>query len=59
MNAQEVLKEFTNHVRKTKGSGEALRFYVNYIQPIKEYLGGDTEVEKIDLPIVNKPLTDV
>jgi hypothetical protein len=53
MNAQNVLREFTAHVRKTKGSGEALRFYVDYIQPIKEYFGGDEEVGKLDLPLVS------
>ena len=58
MNAQKVLIEFTAHVRKTKGSGEALRFYVDYIQPIKEYFGGDSEVEKLDLPLVSESVCD-
>ena len=46
---QETLKKLTAHVRNTKGSGEALRFYVNFIQPIKEYFGGESEVEKLNL----------
>ena len=45
----ETLKKLTSHVRETKGSGEALRFYVNFIEPIKEYFGGDAEVKKLNL----------
>ena len=37
MNIHEYLKKLTVYVRKTKGEGEALRFYVKYIQPIKKY----------------------
>jgi len=54
MNMHEVLKTFTKHVRETKGSGNALRFYVSCVQPIKEYFGGDEEVKKLDLPLVSK-----
>ena len=46
---QETLKKLTVHVRDTKGSVEALRFYVDFIQPIKEYFGGESEVEKLNL----------
>lgn len=48
---QETLRKLTEYVRLTKGQGEALRFYVNHIQPIKEYFGGDSEVEKISLNV--------
>ncbi len=37
MNIKENLREITTHVRKTKGSGAALAFYVEYVQPIYEY----------------------
>ena len=53
MNIHEILKTLTKHVGKTKNSGEAFLFYVKYIQPIKEYFGGDENVKKIDLLIVN------
>ena len=49
----ETLKKLTAHVRETKGSGEALRFYVNFIQPIKEYFGGEEEVKKLNLQNVS------
>ena len=45
----ETLKKLTSHVRETKGSGEALRFYVNFVQPIKEYFGGDDEVKNLNI----------
>ena len=54
MNLEQLLSEITAHVRKTKGSGDALRFYVDYIQPIKIYFGGDSEVKKLYLPAVIK-----
>jgi len=31
------LKKLTILVREMKGEGEALIFYINYVQPIKEY----------------------
>lgn len=37
MKIHEHLKKLTIYVRKTKGESEALRFYVKYIQPIKQY----------------------
>ena len=46
---QNTLNKLTTHVRKTQGSGEALRFYVNFIQPIMEYFGGDDKIKKINL----------
>ena len=46
---QKTLNKLTSHVRETKGSGEALRFYVDFIQPIKQYFGGEAEVKKLNL----------
>ena len=43
------LKKLTVHVRKTKGSAEAMRFYLDFIQPMKEYFGGNEEVKNIDI----------
>ena len=48
MTIDNQLKELTAHVRKTKGSGEALKFYVEFIQPIKFYFG-DEETKKIKI----------
>jgi hypothetical protein len=47
MTIHDDLKLLTGYVSRTKGPGEALRFYVDFIQPIKEYFGGDEEIEKI------------
>ena len=56
----ETLKKLTSHVRETKGSGEALRFYVNFIQPIEEYFGGDAEVKKLHISdVMNSILNDL
>lgn len=41
MNALESLRQFTEHVRETKGTREALLFYIDYIQPLKIYFGGE------------------
>ena len=40
MKAEELyftLKKLTVYVRKAKGEKEAMKFYIDYIQPIKEY----------------------
>lgn len=53
-----TIKELTAYVRETKGSGEALRFYVNFIQPIMKennsILEGlfETKLEFIESPVV-------
>ena len=33
----DILKKLTVYVRKAKGKKEAMKFYIDYIQPIKEY----------------------
>jgi len=53
MSIHDKLKELTAYVRKTKGSVEALNFYIEHIQPIKEYFGGDEKVKSIDIPEVD------
>lgn len=37
MNIEKHLKELTVFVRQTKGEAVALKFYVDYVQPIKQY----------------------
>ena len=39
-----VLASLTSHVRETEGSGKALAFFVDYIQPIKKYFEGNEEL---------------
>lgn len=43
------LKALTTHVRITKGTGAAIKFYVEYIQPIQDYFGGNNAVNETEL----------
>ena len=43
------LKDLTVHVRLTKGPVDAFRFFVEYIQPIQKYFGGDEVIKEIEL----------
>lgn len=49
MTIHDHLKELTSHVRETEGTGKALSFFIDYIQPIQKYFGGDESVKNINL----------
>lgn len=53
--AFKMLAVLTAHVRKTKSPGEAMQFYVDYVQPIRQYFGEDFEIVRSSPTDENKP----